>query len=228
MKKQQKKHFILNELANDIQKVISTFYNNPWLLAPQQEQLRKAVESFRTVIKNLYKNNPDEFSCLPEVKGTPLAYLETMKQWCIEQSQQQKKGGLASSGKAGITQGAGTNAAGNGGKKITEEEANVRARELIKENPNYTIRKLAEKIPCSIGLVQQLLAWRALQEYKKKMFGNQRPKVIPLTKELEACLGSKDEQLNQLIAEQEKEKRQDERQARLYLSHEKKPKRDNQ
>jgi hypothetical protein len=111
--------------------------------------------------------------------------------------------------------------AASGGKKITKEEANVRARELIRENPNYTIRKLAEKIPCSTGLVSQLPAWKALQEYKKKMFGNRRPKVIPLTKELEACLGSKDEQIQQLTADQEKDQRQDTRQARLYLSQKK-------
>lgn len=102
----------------------------------------------------------------------------------------------------------------HGGKKITKEEANVRARELIKENPNYTIRKLAEKIPCSTGLASQLPACKALQEYKKKTFGNRRPKVIPLTKELEACLGSKDDQLQQLIAEQAEDDKQG---PRLYV-----------
>jgi len=111
------------------------------------------------------------------------------------------------------------------GGKITKEEANVRARELLKENPNYPARQLAEKIPCSVGLVSELPAWKALQEYKKKTFGSPRPKIIPLTKELEACLGSEDDQLQQLFAEQEKDQRQDARQARLYLSHDKRPKR---
>jgi len=100
------------------------------------------------------------------------------------------------------------------GDKITKDEANIRARDLIKENPNHTIRSLAKKIPCSIGLVCQLPAWRALQEYKKKTFGKKRPKVIPLTKKLKACLGSKDDQLQQLIAEQTKDDKQT---PRLYV-----------
>ena len=46
------------------------------------------------------------------------------------------------------------------------------------------------------------------------------------SKELEAVLGEgeKDEVLKQLIAEQEGEQRKEARQAKLYLSHEKKPK----
>jgi hypothetical protein len=110
----------------------------------------------------------------------------------------------------------------NGGEetkvRITKDEANVRARTLIQENPNITIRKLAGKIPCSIGLVSKLPVWQALQEYKKKTFGTKKPKIVPLTKELEYILGSKDENLNQLIAEQENDEKQDKKRSKYYLN----------
>jgi len=100
------------------------------------------------------------------------------------------------------------------GDKITKEEANIQARKLIKENPSITARQLVKKIPCSLGLVSQLPAWKALQEYKKKTFGGKKPKMIPLTKELEYILGTKDEQLNQLIVEQAEG---DKEKPRLYI-----------
>lgn len=109
------------------------------------------------------------------------------------------------------------------GKKISKDEANIRARNLIKENPNITARELAKKIPCSTGLISSLPAWKALQEYKKKTFGMKKPKIVPLTKELEYMIGTEDEKLNQLIAEQEGEELEDARPAKLYLSHKKKP-----
>jgi hypothetical protein len=108
------------------------------------------------------------------------------------------------------------------GKKITKDEANVRARDLIKENPSITIAKLSEKLSCSTGLVSELPVWRVLMDYREKTFGTKRPKMVPLTKNLEYILGTQDEKLNQLIAEREGEEREDERKARLYLSHKKK------
>ncbi len=113
---------------------------------------------------------------------------------------------------------------GKGG-KITKDEANVRARSLIKENPGITARQLEEEIPCSIGLVSQLPAWIALQEYKRKTFGGKRPKIVSLTKDLEYVLGTEDEKLDQLVAEQERE---DARGAKLYLNPQRKPKRGSQ
>ncbi|MFC1781118.1 hypothetical protein ACFLZ8_02505 [Planctomycetota bacterium] len=122
---------------------------------------------------------------------------------------------------------------GNGGEvttiKIIKKEANVRARQLLKETPtwDWTCRKLAEQIPCSLGWIPYLPAWRAYHEKRQELKRNKTIKTVSISEELNAVLGSgdKDEVLKQLIAEQEGDQREDARQAKLYLSHQKKQKR---
>jgi hypothetical protein len=115
-------------------------------------------------------------------------------------------------------------------KKITKDEANVRARQLLRETPNWdwTCRKLAKLIPCSLGWIPKLSAWRAYHEKRLELRRNKTIDTVSISKELEAVLGEgeKDEVLRQLIADQEADEREDARQARLYLSHNKKPERD--
>jgi len=105
--------------------------------------------------------------------------------------------------------------------KISKEEANVRARRLLTETPtwDWTARMLAKQIP--------LPAWRAYHERRQELQRKGTIKTVSLTDTMEAVLGKgdKDEVLNQLIAEQEDDDRKDGRQAKLYLSQEKKPKR---
>jgi len=114
------------------------------------------------------------------------------------------------------------------GEKITKDEANVRARQLLKETPtwDWTCRKLAKLIPCPLAWIPYLPVWRAYHE-KRKELRSKTIKTVSLSDELEAVLGEgeKDEVLKQLIAEQEGEEREDERRARLYLNIQRKPKR---
>jgi len=117
-------------------------------------------------------------------------------------------------------------------KRITKEEANVCARQRLMKTPSWdwTCRKLAKQIPCCLGWIPSLPAWRAYHEKRKELRRNKTIDTVSLSRELEAVLGEgeKDEVLNQLIAEQEGEKREDARQARLYLNHQKKSKRSSQ
>jgi hypothetical protein len=112
--------------------------------------------------------------------------------------------------------------------KITLEEANIEVRRLLKENPSsdWTVRTLAQKVGCSIGTISTCPMWHAYKERRDKLRTEGTINTVSLTKELEAVLGTgeKDEQLHNVIAEQEKDRREDARRARLYRSHEKKPK----
>jgi superfamily I DNA and RNA helicase len=115
--------------------------------------------------------------------------------------------------------------------KMTKEEVNVRVRQILKEilSWDWTVRKLAERIGCSTGLISECPAWKAYKERRDQVRKQGTIKTVSLTSEMEAVLGTgdRDETLNQLIAEQEEEGRQDASQAKLYLSHEKKPRRRN-
>jgi len=117
----------------------------------------------------------------------------------------------------------------HGKMKMSKEEANVRARELLRETPtwDWTARKLAKQIPCSLGWIPYLAAWRAYHERRQELRRAKTIKTVSLSEELEAVLGTgdKDEVLKQLIAEQGREEHQDARQAKLYVSHDKKPRR---
>ena len=85
--------------------------------------------------------------------------------------------------------------------KANKKEANIAARKYLKEHPKATARELVKGIGCSIGLVSQLPAWKAVQEQRKK---GRQPKagVVSLTKKLEQTAGAEDESLNKLINEQ--------------------------
>jgi len=48
--------------------------------------------------------------------------------------------------------------------RMSKQEANVIAREILVSNPKIAARALAEEIGCSLGLVPKLPAWRAVQE----------------------------------------------------------------
>jgi hypothetical protein len=118
--------------------------------------------------------------------------------------------------------------AGQGkGKKITKDEANVRVGQLFKETPtwDWSTRKLAKQIHCGHVLISKTPVYIAYNEKRKELRRKKTINTVSLSNELEAVLGKgeKDEVLKQLIAEQKKEGREDARQARLYLSHEKKP-----
>lgn len=113
--------------------------------------------------------------------------------------------------------------------RMTLEEANIRVRRVLKESPSWdwTVRALVTKVRCSAGTISKCPAWQAYKERRDKLRREGTIETVSLTGELEAVLGTgeKDEVLNQLIAEQEQEDREDARQARLYVSHEKKRKR---
>ncbi len=119
--------------------------------------------------------------------------------------------------------------AGGQKRKVTGEEANIEVRRLLKETPSsdWTVKKLADKIGCSTGLISKCPAWKVYNERRGQVRKDGTIKTVSLTSEMETVLGAgdKDEVLRQLVAEQEGDAREEARQAKLYLSHEKKPKR---
>ena len=110
--------------------------------------------------------------------------------------------------------------------KLSCEEANIEVRRVLKENPSWhwKIREMAKKVGCSTGLITKCPAWKAYNERRTQLRKEGTIKTVSLTSELEAVLGTgeKNEALQQLIAEQEEDERTDAKQAKLYLSHEKK------
>ena len=126
----------------------------------------------------------------------------------------------------------------NGGKKgIPAEEVNIEVRRILRGNPSWdwTVKKLTEKVKKnrgggSHGAVGSCPAWTAYHERRKRLRDDKTINTVSISKELEAVLGTgeKDEVLHQLIVEQGKEKQgketqEDARQAKLFLSHHKKP-----
>lgn len=83
--------------------------------------------------------------------------------------------------------------------KVSRKEANIRAREALKNPKTRSVRKLAQAIGCSPALAGETDAWKAYQEAKKKP---RAPKAVGLTDAIEAGMGQPDGELNQLIAEQ--------------------------
>jgi hypothetical protein len=90
-----------------------------------------------------------------------------------------------------------------GAAKLTKAEANIKAREFLRENPNATSRELAAGIGCSTGLVSKLPAWQAVKEQRDK--GRQPKKAgnIALTPKMEQVVGVEGDALAKLISEQE-------------------------
>jgi hypothetical protein len=86
---------------------------------------------------------------------------------------------------------------------LTNEEANIRAREFLRQHPNATIRQVAAGIGCSSGLVSKLTAWKMVREERLKGRQSKNMQVVCLTPKLENSLGTQDESLAKLIAEQE-------------------------
>jgi hypothetical protein len=85
---------------------------------------------------------------------------------------------------------------------IRREEANIRARAILRQDPTLSAQELAKKVPCSVGLIPQLPAWRAVMEERKK---GRRPKslrAVSLTRETETVVGEEDPTLTALIEEQ--------------------------
>jgi len=64
--------------------------------------------------------------------------------------------------------------------RITKEEANARAREILRESPGITARKLSERIGCSLGLISKLSAWKAVRERRERAKPPAAPKAVSL------------------------------------------------
>ncbi len=92
--------------------------------------------------------------------------------------------------------------------RVTKNEANITARELLRQNPNATVRQLAKGVGCSTGLVSKLPAWKAVKEQRD--IGRQPKKTVTfaLTKKMELTIGVEDKQLAKLIAEQQADSEQ--------------------
>jgi hypothetical protein len=95
---------------------------------------------------------------------------------------------------------------------MSADDANEKAIQLAKADRafvNRSLREWAEAIGCSEGLVPDLPLWRKTMELTGRGRGNARaaPKAVSLTHELEAATGEgdRDEELNRLIAEQERD-----------------------
>jgi hypothetical protein len=106
--------------------------------------------------------------------------------------------------------------------KITKEEANIKAREILKNIPTekrkkIPYRKYAKMIGCSKTTANELPALRAEKGDSDKAA---KPKVVRLTHESEKIIGigKKNEVLEQVIAEQKQDDREDQRQARIFRS----------
>jgi hypothetical protein len=86
--------------------------------------------------------------------------------------------------------------------RIRKGEANIRARAILKQDPDLTAKELAKKVPCSIGLIPELPAWQAVMEERKKGRKPKSPKAVSLTGKTEAVVGEEDPTLKALIEEQ--------------------------
>lgn len=91
----------------------------------------------------------------------------------------------------------------NGRRGMSREEANYRARGILRENPNITVRELASRIGCSTGLVSQLTSYRVVRERLDSDAQPKKPKTVSLSDDLLAMTGRDDEALKRLIEEQE-------------------------
>ncbi len=89
------------------------------------------------------------------------------------------------------------------------EEANLKARDLLKGRPSkksrWSVRSLAKAIGCSSGLVGKLQAWQAYAESNGLRNSDKipRPNAMRLTDKVEANIEQEDAVLNQLIKEQQ-------------------------
>lgn len=117
-------------------------------------------------------------------------------------------------------------------RKITLAEANAEVGRLLKENPTWDwhVKTLTAKVKerlggGSQGLIGKCPIWKVYNGRRDALRKKGTIKTVSLTSKMEAVLGVDGESLPELIAEQEAEDRDDTRKAKLYLSHEKKPRR---
>jgi hypothetical protein len=86
---------------------------------------------------------------------------------------------------------------------MSKEEANHRARDILREYPEISVRELARRIGCSTGLVSQLIVYRMVRERLDSDAQPKKPKTVSLSDDLLAMTGRDDEALKRLIEEQE-------------------------
>jgi len=94
-------------------------------------------------------------------------------------------------------------------KNVTREEANIRAREVLKRHPppgkeRWTVRILADAIGCSESLVSKLSAWKAYYAKWKEQHPHS-VRAIPMTAPIEDSLAARDAELHRLVEEQERD-----------------------
>ena len=113
---------------------------------------------------------------------------------------------------------------------LPADEVNIEVRRILRGNPSWewTVTKLTVEVKKNLGggsrgAVGSCPAWRAYNERRDELRKKKTINTVSLTEELETVLGTEGEKLQQLLVEQEKDKLEDARQAKLYLSHEKKP-----
>lgn len=83
---------------------------------------------------------------------------------------------------------------------MSRDEANEAARDLLRENPKMTVRELARRIGCSEGLIGSLREYRAVRERLNAGDTPKRAKVVSLTGDVLATVGTRDEALERLRA----------------------------
>ena len=86
---------------------------------------------------------------------------------------------------------------------MKKSEANILAREYLRDHPTANIRAVAKGIGCSTGLVSKLTAWKAVQEERNRRRRPPRTNEISLTGRMQKVLGVDDDPLRKLIADQE-------------------------
>jgi hypothetical protein len=86
--------------------------------------------------------------------------------------------------------------------RMAKDEANIKARDFLRDHPDATSRELAAGVGCSTGLVSQLPAWKAVKEQRDKGRQPKKAVVLRLTDKLQRTAGIEDESLAKLISEQ--------------------------
>jgi hypothetical protein len=87
--------------------------------------------------------------------------------------------------------------------RISMAEANIKAREHLNKHRDAKVRDIANGIGCSVGLVAQLSAWKAVQSERQKGRKPKAPGAVGLTDAVIANTGKKDATLQRLIGEQQ-------------------------
>jgi hypothetical protein len=93
---------------------------------------------------------------------------------------------------------------------LTVEEANEKAKKMAKADRSFvhrTQRQWAQALGCSVGLVAKLPLWKLTMKHAGRGKGEKKPKAVLLSEEGLSMLGegSRDEVLQQLIDEQQRD-----------------------